>query len=408
MDALNPSDFFDDEDAIASLESNILDIEAATSRFRMDDGVSRDGIAPFIHLMPPTAPLTSFSEVPSYSNYGVSMEVLGAALGAFVAGLAVAIAAVLIKLTGWLVALFKSKDSNAGIALVSSSNIKAIGAADRQVVQKLSAKEKQQYEDAVINNADQLRDGTLSGSWNKLTEYTLENRGAIQVLERLYPMMAGTLIRAEEKMELLFKLGARPAPRDPASQLALINELGSLAIAGNYALVRKEVVSVVKDGKHANFLDTMRVFADELTTLKAAKASGKLDLNKLGLEIEEGRVVPLDLDDPQNKTTAKVNALEAHARKLNGFKVPDEIGDEATTAFKVAIVAIKDEVFGAQMYFQQFVDVMRIQNLLITSVRTLYQRNHNDLTKIVVESENEDAKDALRIANKTLTSKLQK
>lgn len=397
-------DLMDESDALASLEATFLDIQVAAEALEREDGVSRAMIAPYIHLMPPTTPLASFSETPSYTNYSMSLEAMTSESRSMLVLLGIAIAAILVKVVAWVASLFLRSATTGASSQDSITNSQVIVKEDAAVVKKLAPNEKREYETAVKENARKLEDELIPG-WNALTQATLERRGLVVTLERLYPLFSAVLKRTEEKLTQFFKLSQRGVADNDLAQLTYSQEFFALTVTGGLHLIQAEVKTLAK-GDITTFKECAQAVADAVSSLRNEKASGRLDLAKLSEEIERGRVSVLDMDDPDNKTAARLQSIEKHLESLKNYKAPSPVGTVVTDAIKVTMVSIKDELLGVQLYYQQFAAAMRAQATFIAAVKTYNQRNHNALSKVVVQSDNDGAKDAMRTANENLNKKL--
>ena len=97
----------DDLDKVASLEAEMIDVVAALEDLAAQDGVCRANMASFECYLPEDYPLASFTKSPTHTNLGVAQVTLENRQSLIIAGIAVAVGALLSKLITWFMERYK-------------------------------------------------------------------------------------------------------------------------------------------------------------------------------------------------------------------------------------------------------------------------------------------------------------
>lgn len=391
-------DTLDEEEKIASLESVALDIEMAITDMRTAQGVSQKMIRPAMHLLPTDVKLNSFTKNPTHTNYQIAMESMKMGAAALIGSAVAALALVLVKIIGWLIAIFRGNDKATAAAQKAADEMGATRKVNNNIRQILTPELKTVYEERKAAKVAATY-AEMAKMWNPVLRDVLEGGPISRTLGGADITFSDIMKKMKLMMIVIEREGKKDNGNDHMAAAHVMTILNDIAFHDDSPAIRSRFIPILRvSGDEVDYQADMREIHDHMSSLMGQAMSAGFNGDKV-LDVADNydfKRCPMNKIEP----VKDLEQLEAEVKRMEKMTFNKNVGADVDRTLRATTTSLRKMMDVVRQFYSMSGRIVSQRNRFIELAKTATAQDNSALVATIVSSNDSEVKNKLRDLNK--------
>jgi len=405
-------DVMDETERLASLESKFNDLETTLTAMQEHQGVSQAMVASQESLLDSIpGGLRSYTKTPTKVNYSITMEEFGDTASVLIGALITAAMLLMTKIVGWLLDVFLGNKKSADSVAQAAENNHVVSEASN----KVEAAATPEVRSEIVEAKDELKEqfqSDLDRNLNMFSDEIVKRTGFYTVLEKLNKHMVSELNLIDRSLldyNRFLKDASEYIPSQGHEDLGWMKFVGyfkQLQIAPMFTRIQEAFNSAGVDVSAAEDEgDLFRIVKEEYSKRSETPVSNADIDDYLSIHLVKGKATFDFNNSGVAKDLLKLRARIKSFKSVEDYKMPSLVIEREA---QLAIKNIRTRVAAIQSYYDLMDRAFKAEGRFVAMMSRYINARYNKISGIVTNSDDADAKTALKRQKAVIKSQVKK